>query len=86
MGWASGSQIADEIWDCIKKDLPKAKKRKLARLLIDTFESFDCDTMYECTDIIKAAGYKQCEECNSLFDPPGKQKLCEYCDPEQICD
>lgn len=47
MGWASGSRLADEIWDLVEGYVPDEKKAELAVLIIDEFESMDCDTMYE---------------------------------------
>lgn len=47
MGWASGSGIAESVWDAVKKFIPKDKQREVASHLIDIFESEDCDTMQE---------------------------------------
>lgn len=61
MGWASGSIIAEVIWDLIKNEIPKNKQKKIAQKLIDIFENEDCDTIYEAEELYKAAG-KSLEE------------------------
>ncbi len=63
MGWASGAELAHDVWVAAKKaGLPKEKQKKFARALIDIFENHDCDTMDECEDIIKAAGFTYNED------------------------
>ena len=47
MGWASGSCVAEEVWEVIKKYIPKSKQKAVAANLIEVFESHDCDTMSE---------------------------------------
>lgn len=49
MGWASGSEIADSVWDEFQKYIPNDKKGKVALELVGLFESNDCDTMQECS-------------------------------------
>ena len=58
MGWASGSELAEEIWDIVKKYIPKNKKKKVAKQLVEAFEDRDCDTMCEAEELFKVAGYK----------------------------
>jgi hypothetical protein len=55
MGWANGSELAEGIWLEIRKYIPKDKKQKVARKLIDMFEDMDCDTINECETLLKAA-------------------------------
>lgn len=47
MGWASGSYLAEEVWETLKKAkvLPAQKQRRqnLARKLVDLFENQDAD-------------------------------------------
>lgn len=62
MGWASGSIIAEQIWDLIKKEIPKNKQKKIAKKIIDIFESEDCDTIDEAEELCLAAGRSLEEE------------------------
>lgn len=62
MGWASGSAIAESVWDSVRKYIPKAKRQKVAREIVDVFESEDCDTMYEAERLMKDAGLDQEED------------------------
>lgn len=55
MGWASGSEIADDIWLLVRKYIPKKDRKKVAKKVIDIFESKDCDTMEECEILCKDA-------------------------------
>ncbi|MCC2629472.1 MAG: hypothetical protein K0S14_3122 [Thermomicrobiales bacterium] len=43
MGWASGSYLAQELWDDIRKHIPKAKRAKVAEEIITAFENNDAD-------------------------------------------
>ena len=56
MGWASGSELAEDVWALMSPFIPPSKRKQLAIELIDLFEEHDCDTMDECEDLIKAAG------------------------------
>lgn len=52
MGWASGSEIARELIDVIKRNVEdKNARRKIYDKMIDTFEKEDCDTLDECRGI-----------------------------------
>jgi len=56
MGWASGSILAEEIWDLLGPFVPARKRKELARELVELFEGHDCDTMDEAVDLMKDAG------------------------------
>jgi len=45
MGWASGSELAQNLWDDIKKILTDEQKKKVKQAIIKNFENQDCDTM-----------------------------------------
>ena len=61
MGWASGSQLAYEIWDLVKDEIPEDKKQKIASGIIKAFEGMDCDTLGECEELCNAAKPKGSE-------------------------
>lgn len=56
MGWASGSSLAEDIWDLIKNDLKPKQRKIIASGLIDLFEDMDCDTIDECEELCRDAG------------------------------
>jgi len=56
MGWASGSSLAGELWGAVRPLIAKDKRKKAAGKIIDLFEDYDCDTMYEVEPLIKDAG------------------------------
>jgi len=62
MGWASGSRLAEDIWDAVRPELHPNKRRTIAKRIIDLFESEDCDTMQECSKLCKDAGVYQDED------------------------
>lgn len=57
MGWASGSELAEEIWKMMRPlTMPGKERKKCAKKLVDLFEDMDCDTMYECEQLCEDAG------------------------------
>lgn len=62
MGWASGANLADSLWDSVKQYIPKDKQAQVAAEFIDIFEGRDCDTMME-TQLWELAN-KHCPACN----------------------
>lgn len=55
MGWSRGSEVGDEIWFGIREYVPKEHREKVARVIIDALEAQDCDTIYECEQLVKDA-------------------------------
>jgi hypothetical protein len=51
MGWAYGSQLAEDIWSLVRNYIPVEDRVIVARKFKSLFESFDCDTMYECRQL-----------------------------------
>jgi hypothetical protein len=51
MGWASGSELADGVWDAVKEHIPEEKKQEVALRIVNLFEGEDCDTLDECEDL-----------------------------------
>lgn len=47
MGWSSGGDIADSVWDIVNKYIPDSEKARVALKLIKVFEGYDCDVMQE---------------------------------------
>lgn len=46
MGWASGSSIAEGVWQAAKKHLKTPRDQyEFAEKLIELFEEHDCDTL-----------------------------------------
>ncbi len=52
MGWASGSDIAYRLINCIQENVPDDSIRQaIYEELIDAFEDADCDTLCECVGV-----------------------------------
>lgn len=58
MGWASGSELAEDLWNTIERYIPTQQKKRVATKIIDLFEMQDCDTIDEAEKLCKAAGRK----------------------------
>lgn len=58
MGWARGSEIAEDLWKILRLYIAPKNQRSVAKNIIKLFEAHDCDTMEECEDLFKAAGIK----------------------------
>ena len=68
MGWASGSALAEDIWEAVAPHLrSKAVRQEVARAIIDAFEYVDCDTLDECEDLCEAAGRVYDEEAEEYL-------------------
>lgn len=85
MGWASGSELAEEIWDIVRPYIPNGDQgRKLiARDIIEAFENHDCDTMDECEQLQEDAQLPQtCWDCGEEFDygTLNSDGLCKECE------
>lgn len=59
MGWSGGSEVGDTIWNGIRGFIPEGNRQEAARIIIDALEDKDCDTMYECEQLIKDAGLEK---------------------------
>lgn len=55
MGWASGSEIAVNIWDAVKQHLPEDEKSKVAIGIIRALEKNDWDTQDEARELMDCA-------------------------------
>lgn len=85
MGWGSGSEIADNIWDIIKRHIPEHSKVEVATEILDEFESRDCDTMQETQlwDIVMMrcpASMSKHEEDWDAFERHESEHDCDICD------
>lgn len=55
MGWASGSEIAEDIWKLVRVHIPRKERKDIANQIIEIFEDKDCDTMEEAELLSKDA-------------------------------
>ena len=57
MGWASGSELAEDVWKVVRKLIEDKRARmKAARQIIELFEDHDCDTIDEAEQLCRDAG------------------------------
>lgn len=59
MGWASGSELAEDCWELVRQFVPENKKKAIARKFIKLFEQQDCDTMESGMTLCKDADVYQ---------------------------
>jgi hypothetical protein len=43
MGWSSGSQLADDVYELVSKYIPEEDKKKVAKKMYDLFCNHDAD-------------------------------------------
>ena len=55
MGWASGSQLAEDVWKTVRGNIPQKRRKALATAIVRLFEDHDCDTLDEATTLMKDA-------------------------------
>jgi hypothetical protein len=55
MGWASGSELAEDVWEAVRPYVVEEHRRDLAREIMSLFEDHDCDTLYECDLLVADA-------------------------------
>lgn len=63
MGWASGSGLAEDIWDIVRPLTKPSNKKRIAGKLIELFEDMDCDTIDEAERLCADAGRKN-DDCD----------------------
>jgi hypothetical protein len=56
MGWASGSQLAEDVWRVVRPLISVKKRKKAAASIISLFEDHDCDTLYEAEELVADSG------------------------------
>jgi hypothetical protein len=49
------SELAEFIWLSIRDYIHKSDQKIVAKKLIRLFEKFDCDTIEECEELVKAS-------------------------------
>lgn len=62
MGWCGGAAIANDVWAMVREYIPVARRREIARKIIDRFEDEDADTMDEAEQLMKDADLTDREE------------------------
>lgn len=43
MGWATGCEIAEDIWENLKVMIPEDKYKEASRVIFETFDNMDAD-------------------------------------------
>jgi hypothetical protein len=61
MGWASGSELAEDVWTLVRRYTPIKDRQRIARKLVDIFEDRDADTMHEAERLWKDANLEDIE-------------------------
>jgi cation transport regulator ChaB len=56
MGWASGSYFAEDLYNEIRKYIPKDKRKLVAEKIISAFENDDADDWGEDSKLWKDSG------------------------------
>jgi hypothetical protein len=57
MGWASGSYLAQDLWDEIREAIPEKKRKPIARKILSMFMNQDADDWDNKHNLFRDAGY-----------------------------
>ena len=79
MGWASGSPLAEEVWESVRKYIPEKDREIVAGKVVNAFMDMDCDTIEEAETLWADANLLLCYEC-------GQYVLSEDVDNESCKD
>lgn len=55
MGWARGSQLAEELWEKIKVHIKPESLEIVAKTITSNFEDYDADDWDSASDLWKAS-------------------------------
>lgn len=58
MGQCFGNYIAEDVWDSVRKFVPRDKREKLALKIINIFNEHDADNWENNMHIVRDAKYK----------------------------
>lgn len=82
MGWASGSGLAEEVWDLVRKHVPVRHRKRCALKVYHMFCEQDADDWDVTGDLLSDAGLaKACEECGTVYSTEYGDG-CWECEPE----
>lgn len=59
MGWSGGSDIGESFWNTVRDCVKEEDREFVARELIKALEDLDCDTIYECEQLVVDAGLEE---------------------------
>ena len=62
MGWASGSQLAEDVWDTIRPVIPPTNRKELAIAVVRLFADHDCDTLDEARILMEDADLREYQQ------------------------
>ena len=62
MGWASGSQLAEDVWDIVRPVVPQKNRKELAIEIVRLFEDHDCDTLDEARTLMEDADLREYQQ------------------------
>ena len=73
MGWASGSELAEQVWLQVRQYVPTKDRHVVARSIIAKFEDNDADTMEEAETLWNDSlpPSSPCECCGKAFGCDG---------------
>ncbi len=51
MGWSSGTNLIENVWDIVRKEIPEKKRVNILAKIIDAFTDEDWDCVEEIEDL-----------------------------------
>jgi len=59
MGWCSGSYLAQDTWNLVRKHIPVKERKKIAKKFLAKFEDHDADDWDSTSTLCQDAGAYQ---------------------------
>lgn len=72
MGWASGSYLAQELWEEVRELIPLDKRREVAMKFFTMFSNEDADDWSFACNLFTDAGFSWNQKTEEYLDEFGK--------------
>ena len=69
MGWASGTELAEDVWKLFRKYVPEKERTVVAKQLIEAFRDADWDTVDEAETLATDAKWYNEDEYDAICVP-----------------
>lgn len=77
MGWSSGSYLAEETWDLVRKYVPEEKRMEVAHSILELFSNHDADGWDILGGLVEDAGWAEVCVCGRYY---WREEECYVCE------
>jgi len=86
MGWASGSYLAEDIWEKIRDFIPQDEQKHAAKIIYDSFCDEDADDWTNEKGSLEDIASNVTYEKNNCYFCTNKKKICKCGSCVEHCD